>query len=152
MLCPKCHNKETRVLDSREAGEQSEAVRRRRECEKCNFRFSTYEQIEILNAKVQKKSGEVETYNPKKIEQSLKMALKKGPYLEKIKLNSLLVQIEYKISQHLKNNTITSKEIGEIVLAKLKRIDPIAYLRFASVYRAFEDIREFRKEMRKFKT
>lgn len=148
MHCPKCKNNNTKVLDSRVAGEREEAIRRRRECGKCGFRFSTYEEIEILNTRVKKSSGYTEQFDREKLARSLKVALKKGENWEADRLNSLIIEIEYEIMKKIKNGAVSSKDIGDIVLKKLKKLDPIAYLRFASVYRAFEDIREFQKELK----
>ncbi len=150
MRCPRCRKKDTKVIDSRTTGDNEEIIRRRRVCEKCDFRFSTSEQIEILNTKVLKEGGDLEIYDRKKMSAGLMKALKKGDMTEE-RINSLIISIEYEISKKIKEGQIASKDIGEIILRKLKRIDKLAYLRFASVYRAFSDLREFEKEIRSIK-
>jgi len=133
------------------------AMRRRRECEKCSFRFSTYEGVEILDLSVVKRDGRRETYSREKIESGLKKALEKRPF-EKDALKKLLSHIERDIqlkSKSVSSSTsgsrreISSAKIGEIVIKHLRRLDPVAYIRFASVYKSFEDIDSFKKELKK---
>ncbi len=154
MNCPYCNNPETKVVDSRDTNDKK-AIRRRRECEKCHSRFSTYEEVEIMRLTVIKKSGKKEEYSRKKIETGLKKALEKRP-VNKEKINGILGDIEYEIqSREAACNVagadagsceITSKEIGKIALEKLKEIDDVAYLRFASVYKEFGSAESFKKE------
>ncbi|MEI7621165.1 MAG: transcriptional regulator NrdR [Candidatus Moraniibacteriota bacterium] len=146
MLCPYCTNSETKVIDSRDTND-GKAIRRRRECEKCQARFSTYEEIEIMRLTVVKRDGSRQEYDRKKIEIGLRKALEKRPVSED-KINKAIGDIEYEI-QARESNEISSKEIGKMILEKLKEIDDVAYLRFASVYKSFKSADSFRKEMEK---
>lgn len=143
MVCPYCNHSETKVIDSRDTND-GKAIRRRRECEKCQARFSTYEEVEIMRLSVLKKDGRKEEYDKKKIESGIRKSLEKRPVSED-RINKIIGDIEYEI-QSKENNEITSKEIGKIVLEKLKETDDVAYLRFASVYKSFGSAESFRKE------
>ena len=146
MVCPFCNNPETKVIDSRESGD-GKVIRRRRECLKCRKRFSTYEQLELLNFTVVKKDGRKEEYKREKLEMGLKKALEKRPVDDK-KIDEMVDEIEYKL--HQKGNCeISSKEIGGLVLEKLKAADDVAYLRFASVYKSFGSAESFKREVEK---
>ena len=145
MHCPTCKNKNTKVLDSRLVGEGF-SIRRRRSCLKCNFRFSTVEEIEILDLIVIKRDGHRENYNRNKIIRGLKRALEKIPYLEE-DFNFLIREIEREIQKKVVSNQITYKKLGQIVMKKLKSFDKVAYIRYASVYRSFKDIKNFQKEL-----
>lgn len=147
MKCPSCNNLDTKVVDSR-ALDDDLATRRRRECEKCGFRFSTIEEVEILNLKVIKRSEQEEAYNKEKVILSLQKSLEKRA-ITADKLKSLITAIEQDIQKQQKSDKISSKAIGEIIMKHLKKIDKVAYIRFASVYREFEDIEEFSKEINK---
>lgn len=147
MKCPSCHNEDTKVIDSRTL-EEDTAVRRRRECEKCGFRFSTIEEIEILNLSVIKKDNSQEPYNKEKLAVSLQKALQKRPVTPE-RLKRAIQAIEQDIQLKSKNDQIKSLEIGEIIMKHLKKIDKVAYIRFASVYRDFEDIKTFQTEINK---
>jgi len=144
MKCPVCLTQDTKVNDSR-LTEQGFAIKRRRECQKCGFRFSTYEQIEILNLTVIKRTGVKEPYQREKLERGLKRALEKRPYSQD-QFKKLLNTIERDI-QKKKKDEITSQFIGEQVMKRLKSFDKVSYIRFASVYRAFEDVKTFQKEL-----
>jgi len=144
MKCPVCLTQDTKVNDSR-LTEQGFAIRRRRECQKCGFRFSTYEQIEILNLTVIKRTGVKEPYQRDKIERGLKRALEKRPYSQD-QFKKLLNTIERDI-QKKKKDEVTSQFIGEQIMKRLKSFDKVAYIRFASVYRAFEDVKTFHREL-----
>ncbi|KKQ60293.1 MAG: Transcriptional repressor NrdR, partial [Parcubacteria group bacterium GW2011_GWC1_38_22] len=135
MVCPFCGHSETRVVDSRDTND-GKAIRRRRECEKCQARFSTYEEMEIMRLTVIKRSGAKQEYDRAKIEVGIKKALEKRPLSEE-KISKVIGDIEYEI-QARESNEITSKEIGKIILEKLKETDDVAYLRFASVYKSFK--------------
>ncbi|MCD6149263.1 transcriptional repressor NrdR [bacterium] len=148
MICPFCGFSETRVIDSRDTND-GKATRRRRECEKCQARFSTYEEVEIMRLAVVKRNGDKQEYDQEKIKAGIKKALEKRPVSEE-KIEKLLGCIEYAIHTK-KSNEITSKEIGKIVLSELKKIDDVAYLRFASVYKSFGSADSFKKEMKKLK-
>lgn len=147
MLCPFCKNEETRVIDSRETNE-GKITRRRRECEKCQARFSTYEEVELLRLSVIKKNGEKEDYDKNKIEVGVRHALVKRPVSQE-KIAKLLGDIEYAI-QSLEKTEIAAREIGRIVLKKLRDLDEVAYVRFASVYKSFGSIESFKKELDSF--
>jgi len=143
MYCPFCSHNETKVIDSRDTND-GKAIRRRRECEKCQARFSTYEEVEIMRLSVIKKDGRKEEYDKKKIESGIRKSLEKRPVSEE-KINKIIGDIEYEI-QAKENCEITSKEIGRIILEKLKETDDVAYLRFASVYKSFGSAESFKKE------
>lgn len=147
MKCPSCHNEDTKVIDSRTL-EEDTAIRRRRECEKCGFRFSTIEEIEILNLKVRKKDNSEEPYNKDKLILSLQKALQKRQ-ISAERLKRIIQAIEQEIQLKSKNDSIKTLDIGEIIMKHLKRIDKVAYIRFASVYRDFEDIETFQEEIKK---
>lgn len=147
MICPFCHYSDTKVVDSR-VGAEGFLIKRRRQCLKCNFRFSTQEEMEILDLKVMKKSGKTENYQREKLESGVKKALEKRPFSTEQE-RKLVYHVERDIAVASKNNLIESKMIGEIVMEHLKNIDLIAYLRFASVYQSFETIENFKKELDK---
>jgi transcriptional repressor NrdR len=149
MICPYCTGTETKVVDSRDTND-GKAIRRRRECEKCQARFSTYEEIEIMRLTVIKRDGSRQEYDRKKIEIGLRKALEKRPVSQE-KINKAIGDIEYEI-QAKEGSEISSKEIGKMILEKLKEIDDVAYLRFASVYKSFKSAESFRKEMEKMET
>lgn len=144
MNCPFCNNTETKVVDSRETNE-GKITRRRRECEKCETRFSTYEEVELLRLSVVKKNGERQEYDKSKIENGIRRALVKRPVSEE-RTTKLLGDIEYDI-RALEKPEITTREIGKIVLIKLKEVDEVAYVRFASVYKSFGSVESFKKEL-----
>ena len=150
MKCPFFSHEETKVVDSRVASDGL-SIRRRRECEnaKCAFRFSTYEEVEILDLQVQKRDGREEPYSREKLEAGLKKSLEKRPITSE-DFKRLISEIEQEIQKKTKDNRIESKEIGGIVVRKLKGFDEVAYLRFTSVYRQFENLAEFKKELQKF--
>lgn len=147
MRCPSCGNQDTKVIDSRIAADGL-SIRRRRECESCEFRFSTYEEVEILDLMVSKRDSTVEPYSREKMEVGLHKALEKRP-ISGEDFRQLVSEIEQDIQKKMENGRIESKEIGNIVVRKLKKFDQVAYIRFASVYRQFEDIEEFKKELQK---
>src|SRR5680860_1020124 len=141
MKCPICYYLDTKVVDSRVATDGL-SIRRRRECLKCGFRFSTYEEVEILDLVVVKRDGRKETYTREKIIKGLKRALEKRPVTED-GFRKLINSIERDF-QILRKNEITSDQIGQIIMKTLKRFDQVAYIRFASVYESFKDANEFR--------
>jgi transcriptional repressor NrdR len=149
MICPFCGHSETKVVDSRDTND-GKAIRRRRECEKCQARFSTYEEMEIMRLTVIKRDGSKQDYNRNKVEIGMRKALEKRPVSED-KIAKAIGDIEYEI-QARESNEITSKELGKMILEKLKEIDDVAYLRFASVYKSFKSADSFRKEMEKLET
>ncbi|NCD01025.1 transcriptional repressor NrdR [bacterium] len=144
MKCPVCYFKDTKVLDSRVASDGL-CIRRRRQCLKCGFRFSTYEEIEILDLMIIKKSGDREVYSREKMTSGLKKALEKRP-VDKDKFKKLIHCIERDI-QKIKKDEIQSEEVGEIIMRHLRKVDQVAYIRYASVYKSFKDADEFREEL-----
>lgn len=146
MRCPICNNKETSVVDTRPA-EDDLSIRRRRECDKCEYRFSTVEEMELLDIIVVKGDGHRETYMRDKIENGVRMSLTKRPYTRD-GFHRLIHSIERDI-QKKKAKEVSSKEIGEVVIKHLRGFDKVAYIRFASIYHDFRDVRTFEKELKK---
>jgi len=146
MKCPFCGYEEDRVIDSRPTDEGT-AIRRRRECSKCLRRFTTYEKVESVPLMVVKKDKTRQPFNREKILNGLLRACEKRP-VSIDQLEKVVDEIEAQISNSLQRE-ITSKDIGEMVMAKLKNLDEVAYVRFASVYRQFKDINTFMDELRK---
>ena len=144
MKCPFCGHDEDRVIDSRPA-EDGAAIRRRRECIKCASRFTTYEKIETLPLLVVTKDGAREPFDPDKILSGLLKACEKRP-VSNDQLREVLGYVEGQI-QGTVNREISSREIGELVMSKLKEIDEVSYVRFASVYRQFKDVNSFLEEL-----
>lgn len=144
MNCPFCNHTETKVVDSRDTNE-GKITRRRRECEKCSARFSTYEEVELLRLTVLKKSGEKAEYDKSKIDTGIRRALVKRPVSED-RIAKLIGDIEYEI-RSLEKPEVATREIGKIILKKLKELDEVAYVRFASVYKSFGSIESFKKEL-----
>lgn len=145
MKCPHCDNIETKVTDSRDTGAYS--IRRRRECLKCNKRFTTYEYIESTPLYIIKKDGRREKFDINKIKTGMIKALEKRP-VSHDKIDVILDSIDEKI-RRLGKEEIESSVIGEYVMDALKELDQVAYIRFASVYRSFADITSFEKEIKK---
>lgn len=145
MICPICYFQDTKVIDSRVAADGL-SIRRRRECEKCNFRFSTLEEIEILDLTVIKRDGETETYSRDKLAAGLRRAFEKRPISDD-DFKKLIHNIERDIQQ-LRQSEVKSSDIGESVLKHLKETDIIAYIRFASVYNSFENIKDFKDALK----
>lgn len=145
MKCPACQHDLTKVVDSR-ALEDGIAIRRRRECDKCSFRFSTYEELELLNLTVKKRDGRTEMYNQEKILNGVKKALEKRPVTPE-KLKGVIQAIEIDIQREAKNDTMTSERIGELVMKHLRRMDKVAYMRFASVCESFNDLNSFQETL-----
>lgn len=136
---------ETKVLDSREA-EDDDVTRRRRECLKCSKRFTTYERIEMVDLLVLKKDGKAEQFNREKLVKGLRRACEKRP-ITNDKIEKVVDQIEATLRRK-KKTEVKSSLIGELVMKKLKSLDKVAYIRFASVYRDFTDITSFQKELK----
>jgi transcriptional repressor NrdR len=146
MKCPACQHTASKVVDSRSSNDGN-SIRRRRECLECGFRYSTYEQIELLNLYVIKKNGERESYQQEKLKRGINRALEKRPVTEK-HIKKIITDIEQEI-QSTGKTEISVNEIGEIVMKILSEVDEVAYIRFASVYRSFKDIDSFKKELNK---
>lgn len=149
MLCAKCKLGETKVIDSRIA-DQGRMIRRRRECEKCGFRFTTFEKMEINNFIVIKKDGTREPYNREKLERGIWIACGKRPVTQ-AQINTLLSNLE-EAWMAKKNKEISSQVIGKDIMKTLKKLDEIAYIRFASVYRNFKDVEAMKQEIGKLLT
>ena len=147
MKCPSCAHEDTKVVDSREANDGL-SIRRRRECEKCASRFSTYEELEILELMVEKRDGRAEPYTRDKLESGIRKALEKRP-VERDDYKRLISEIEQEIQKKQEDGKIESQEIGRITMKKLKEFDLVAYLRFTSVCQQFENITEFKKALQK---
>ncbi len=143
MNCPYCANKESKVTDKRTS---PDGIRRRRECLKCKKRFTTYERIERTDLYVIKKDGRREKFDIKKLEAGIERALEKRP-VPQDKINNMINEIDEHIRKAGKKE-VKSTVIGELVMKKLKKLDDIAYVRFASVYRQFQDINDFKQEMK----
>jgi transcriptional repressor NrdR len=148
MICPACYYDDTKVVDSRVATDGI-TIRRRRECLKCNFRFSTREEVEILDLIVVKRNGVKEMYDQKKLESGLRRAFEKRAITDD-DFKKLINNIERDIQVKTRSE-ITSVDIGKIVLKQLKKIDQVAYIRFASVYQSFNDAEDFIQELKNFK-
>ncbi len=149
MHCPVCSFKETKVVDSRNTPDGM-AIRRRRECSKCKYRFSSVEEMELLDIVVVKNDGRREAYSREKMKRGILQSLIKRPYTEE-KFDRLIHAIERDI-QKKKKREITSSDVGELVMKHLRRFDKIAYIRFASIYRAFEDVEKFKTEVQSLQT
>lgn len=146
MKCPYCAYEESKVIDSRPTDE-GEKIRRRRECLNCTKRFTTYEQIESLPIMVIKKDKTRETFNRDKLLTGMLRACEKRP-VSIDQMESMIDEIETTIQNTL-DREVTSEKIGELVMDKLKSVDEVAYVRFASVYRQFKDINTFMSELNK---
>ena len=145
MKCPFCGCAEDKVIDSRTA-QDGRSVRRRRECLSCNKRFTTYEYIESVSLTVVKNDGRREPFDRQKLVHGIELACNKRPISSK-RIFALVDEIEEHL-QNLSKKEIESKEIGQIVMSKLKELDEVAYVRFASVYRKFKDKGEFMQELK----
>jgi transcriptional repressor NrdR len=144
MLCPFCKNEETRVVDSRVA-KDSAAVRRRRACDRCERRFTTYERVEELLPAVVKRDSRREPFDREKIRRGIKLAFKKRNMSEE-GVDALVDGIERQFQDHPERE-VPSAAIGEAVMESLRKVDEVAYVRFASVYRQFRDVNEFMAEL-----
>ena len=148
MKCPFCNQEATRVIDSRPADDNS-SIRRRRLCDECGKRFTTYEKVETIPLIVIKKDNNRETYDRAKIEAGVLLACHKRPIPAK-DINALIDKVELEIFNR-EEREIPSKVIGEMIMNKLKDLDSVAYVRFASVYREFKDLDTFLKELSQLK-
>lgn len=146
MKCPYCSNEDSKVIDSRESGEET---RRRRECLKCQKRFTTYERVEAADIIIIKKDNRREVFDAHKLKHSLLIACGKRPIPQE-KIDRIVDEVESDLRNN-KSTEIPSNEIGELVIERLKKLDKIAYIRFASVYREFTDVRSLEKELKNLK-
>jgi len=146
MLCPYCSSGDTKVTDKRDS---NEITRRRRECLKCNKRFTTYERVE-LDLNVIKKDGRREAFSRDKLFKGVSKSLEKRP-LTSEQIEKIISRIVARIYRVAKDKDIQGSKIGEVIMAELKKVDKVAYVRFASVYRDFADIEDFQNEIGKLK-
>lgn len=147
MICPYCNSSEIRVIDKRTSDEKS--IRRRRECEKCKKRFTTYERIETHPLVVIKKDGRREPFNREKLLSGITLACGKRP-ISREDIEKLVDEIEANL-RNMDSTEIKSRAIGGLVMEKLKELDEVAYIRFASVYQKFKGIEHFEKELKQLK-
>ncbi len=145
MHCPRCRFEDTNVIDSR-LSEDGRAVRRRRECPKCDHRFTTFERQELSSLIVVKRDGTREPYSRTKLERGIWLACTKRP-VSKEKIDAMLDVLEQKWAAN--KEEVSSTTVGQDVMRALKRIDDVAYIRFASVHRQFKDVEEFKEEVGK---
>ena len=146
MKCQFCGHENTRVIDSRPA-EENNSIRRRRVCDECDKRFTTYEKVETIPLIIIKKDDNRETYDRSKIEAGVLRACHKRP-ISANRINQLVDEVETEIF-NMEEKEIPSQVVGEIVMNKLKDLEAVAYVRFASVYREFKDINTFMDELKK---
>ncbi|MBO5176371.1 MAG: transcriptional repressor NrdR [Lachnospiraceae bacterium] len=146
MKCPFCGKENTRVIDSRPADDGS-SIRRRRQCDECSKRFTTYEKVEAIPLVVIKKDNNRESYDRSKIEAGVYRSCHKRP-ISVDQINSLVDEVENAVF-NMEEKEIPSSTIGQIVMEKLRDLDPVAYVRFASVYREFKDVNTFMSEIKK---
>jgi len=145
MRCPFCRSKDDKVIDSR-TNADGKSIRRRRECLKCGERFTTYEYIEDLSLLVIKKDGRREKFDRQKILSGIVTACEKRQ-ISLDKMEEIVTQIEQEIHKNF-DKEVNSRDIGELVMKKLAKLDDVAYVRFASVYRQFKDVNHFMKELK----
>ena len=146
MKCPYCNEADTKVIDSRPADDNS-SIRRRRQCERCGKRFTTYEKLETMPFMVIKKDRTREPYNRSKVEAGIVRSCHKRPVSTQ-QINAMLDEIENEIF-NCEDKEVETTVIGELVMDKLKKLDEVAYVRFASVYREFKDVNTFMEELGK---
>ena len=146
MDCPKCKKSNISVIDSRDVDDKT--VRRRRKCENCQYRFTTYERVEPAKLSVTKRSGDLEPFEREKIARGIEIA--SGGRIPKETIDRIVDEIEAKLTES-KSPNVTTKKIGNMVIARLKKTDEISYLRFASVYKNFENLGSFEEELIKLK-
>jgi len=145
MRCPHCGYKEDKVVDSRATQEES-AIRRRRECLKCGKRFTTYEYVEEVSLMVIKKDGRREPFDRKKMISGIIRACEKRP-VSMEKMEEIVTQVE-RVIQKKSDREVSASKVGELIMEKLKLLDDVAYVRFASVYRQFKDVGQFMEELK----
>ena len=146
MKCPFCESENTKVIDSRPT-EEGHAIRRRRECEACGKRFTTYEKVEEAIIMVIKKDGRREAFDRSKVFNGIVKACEKRP-VSMAEIERMVIEIERSINNMMVNE-IESNVVGELIMEQLKKVDQVAYVRFASVYRQFTDVNTFVKEIEK---
>ena len=147
MKCPFCNAQDTKVIDSRPADDNS-SIRRRRQCEQCGKRFTTYEKLETMPLMIIKKDKSRETYDQSKVEKGILLSCHKRPVSSQ-QISSIIDEIENQIF-NMEEKEVPAAVIGELVMKKLKDVDEVAYVRFASVYREFKDVNAFMEELATF--
>lgn len=147
MKCPFCGEEDTRVIDSRPADEGN-SIRRRRQCDKCSKRFTTYEKVEAIPLVVIKKDQTREPYDRSKIERGVFKSCHKRP-ISVTQMNALVDKVEADVF-NMEVREVQSKDIGELVMNEIEQLDAVAYVRFASIYREFKDVGTFMEELKKF--
>jgi len=145
MRCPFCNHSETKVVDSRDAAENS--LRRRRACERCSRRFTTYERVESASFLVVKKDGTRQQFSREKLRLGMLRACEKLP-ISSERIDRAVAKVEQQLAEHRKGE-VSTKAIGELVMKELKRLNKVAYIRFAAVYREFADLQDFESELHK---
>lgn len=145
MKCPYCASEQHKVVDKRST-DSEEAIRRRRECHDCKRRFTTYERVEAVDLFVIKKDEHEEPFSKEKVREGIMVAVEKRPVSEE-QVAKIVDKVESKLLSK-KNKAIRSREIGNIIMRELKKLDKVAYLRFASVYREFDNLDSFEKELK----
>ncbi|MCL2212705.1 MAG: transcriptional regulator NrdR [Oscillospiraceae bacterium] len=143
MKCPACSQPDSKVIDSRHT--ENSSIRRRRECVTCNRRFTTYEIIEVMPVMVKKKDGSVQEFDPAKIRTGLIKSCYKRPVDTQV-IEKLISEVETDLLNSM-NSEVLSEEIGQLVMEKLRKVDEISYVRFASVYREFKDVETLMREI-----
>lgn len=149
MKCPYCGSQDNKVIDSRSA-QKERSIRRRRECNECNRRFTTYEHVMGFPLKVIKSDGTREDFDRSKLEKSIQIACNKRP-LPADKTEKMVLRIETEI-ENRDGSEVKANLIGELVMQELRELDDVAYIRYASVYKKFRDLNEFRNQINKFES
>lgn len=142
MQCPQCHHSDTKVIDSRSSGEGGGSIRRRRKCEQCDFRFTTYEKYQMVLPMIVKNDGRRENFSREKILKGLKKACQKRP-VSVDQLEQLIDEVEALLSAQSGVSEINAQIIGEAVMSKLRELDPVSFVRFASFYWDYQSIQDF---------
>ncbi|MFC4296577.1 MAG: transcriptional regulator NrdR [Castellaniella sp.] len=148
MKCPFCNCAETQVVDSR-VSEEGDTIRRRRRCTACDRRFTTYERVDLMMPAIVKRNGTRADFDPSKLHGSMSLALRKRP-VSATALDAAVARIQERLLTSGQRE-VQSDHVGELVMSELRQLDPVAYVRFASVYRSFEDLREFVQAIDEFR-
>lgn len=148
MKCPFCNCPETQVVDSR-VSEEGDTIRRRRRCTACDRRFTTYERVDLMMPAIVKRNGTRADFDPSKLHGSMSLALRKRP-VSATALDAAVARIQERLLTSGQRE-VPSDHVGELVMSELRQLDPVAYVRFASVYRSFEDLREFVQAIDEFR-
>jgi len=146
MICPKCKSENLRVVEKRDM-ENEPAIRRRRECIDCGFRFTTYERLEVPTLTICKRDGHTEVYNREKLASGIYRAVEKRP-VTSAEIEAVIDKIEKELHS-TGESTVASETVGDLVMTNILSLDEVAYLRFASVYKKFESLEAFKQELSK---